>query len=118
MTTEQIQTAMLESIARRDELVKDAQKLFIEASECEHRYRLAQAKAYLKADGKNADERRGQVDQMVSDEMHAYKIADAKAYGVKEAIAAEKDKLSAYQSLLRLQITELDALRFGQHNQV
>lgn len=99
MTIEEIQIAILEAIARRDELVREAQGLYISASEAEHSYRMAQARAYIKVEGKNADERRSQVDLIVDREM------------------AEKDKISAFQTLLRLRMTELDALRFGQHNQ-
>lgn len=116
MTLEELQAGILDTIVKRDELVTEARKQFIETAEAEHAYRLAQAKAYLKAEGKNADERRGQVDQMVDREMFAYKIADAKANGVKEALRAAADKINAYQSLLRLERTEMDALRYGQHN--
>lgn len=117
MNLEQLQTAILDTIVQRDALVVEARRQFIESAEAEHAYRLAQAKAYLKAEGKNADERRGQVDQMVDREMFAYKIADAKANGVKEALKAAADKINAFQSLIRLERSEIDSLRYGQHNQ-
>ncbi len=116
MTIEELQTGILDTIAGRDAMVTEARKLFIEAAEAEHAYRMAQAKAYLKAEGKNADERRGQVDQMVDREMFAYKIADAKANGVKEALRATADKINAYQSLLRLERMEAEAIHYGQRN--
>jgi len=116
VTIDQIQAAILDAIARRDELVKEAGSLYLAASEAEHAYRMAQAKAYLRVEGKNADERRAQVDQIVDREMRERNLSEAKAAGIKEALAAEKDKISAFQTLLRLQMTELDALRFGQHS--
>jgi len=118
VTIDQIQAAILDAIARRDGLVDEAAKLYLSASEAEHAYRMAQARAYLKVEGKNADERRSQVDLIVDREMFERNLSEAKAAGIKEALAAEKDKISAFQTLLRLEMADIDAHRFGQHNQV
>lgn len=118
MNLEQLQTGILDAISRRDELVTEAREKFIQAAKAKHAFKMAHATAMLKSvDGKNAETRKAQADLAVDKEMFHYEITEAEAEGIKSALYAKADEISALQSLLRMERSEADALRYGQHNQ-
>ena len=117
MTKEQIQQELLDAIGERDTLVESYQKHLVDQVNAEHAFKLAYATNMLKAEGKNSDQRDAFVTTTIAPQMLTYRLAEAMAKGVKEALTAKSDKISAFQSLLRAEMQEADALRFGQHNQ-
>ena len=116
MNKEQIQNELLDAIHERETLVESYQKHLVEAVNAEHAHALAHASNMLKAEGKNADQREAFVITAIAPQRLNYKLAEAMAKGVREALNAKADKISAMQSLLRAEMQEADALRFGQHN--
>lgn len=116
MNKEQIQNELLDAIHERETLVESYQKHLVEAVNAEHVYALAHATNMVTAEGSSADKREAFVLQVTKDERLKHKLADAIAKGVREALNAKADKISAMQSLLRAEMQEADALRFGQHN--
>ena len=116
MTTEQIQTAMLDSIARRDELVTEYAAKNRAAADAECALKLAHAKAVLQKGGSNAEERKANADLAVDAEMFKAKLLTAEAEGLLQAIRSKADEISAYQSLLRLERMEAEAIHYRQRN--
>lgn len=116
MTKEQIQNELLSALAERDTLAESYQQHLVGAVNAEHAYTFAHATNMLKAEGKNSDQREAFVTVTIAPQRLAYKLAEASAKGVREILNAKADKISAFQSLLRAEMQEADALRFGQHN--
>lgn len=118
MNLEELQSAILAAIARRDELVTEAREKRRQSAEAEHAYKMGYAKALLQnTDGPNAETRKARAELAVDAELFRHKLTEAESDGLKMAVAAKADEISALQTLIRLQMTELDALRYGQHNQ-
>ena len=115
MNIEDLQAAILNAIQRRDELVSEAREKYIAAAKAEHAYRQKFAKAMLQnADGKNAEVRKAQAEIAVDVEMFQYKLQQAEADGLTQAIRAKADEISALQSLLRVERDEIAAIQYGQ----
>lgn len=115
MTIEELQTQILDAIARRECLVGEYREKVTVAAKAEHAYRQKYAKAMLQnVDGKNAEERKARTDQAADTEMFQAKLTEAEADGLKEALRAAADKISALQSLLRLERMEAEAIHYGQ----
>lgn len=116
MTKEQIQNELLDAIKERDSIAESYQRHLIEAVNAEHAYTLAHATNMLKAEGKNSDQREAFVITTIAPQRLTYKLAEATAKGVREALNAKADKINAMQSLLRAEMQEADLLRFNQRN--
>lgn len=117
MTIEQMQTAILDAIGKRDSLVTEYRGKVASAAKAEHTYRQQYAKAMLQnIDGKNAEERKARTEIAVDKEMFQAKLQEAETDGLKEALRAVSDQISALQSLLRLERMEAEAIHYGQRN--
>lgn len=115
MNIEDLQVAILNAIQRRDELVSEFRQKRNEAAKAEVAYKMAYAKALLlNVDGKNAEERKGRAELAIEAELFRHKLTEAETEGVKLAVFAEADKISAYQSLLRTERDEIAAIQYGQ----
>lgn len=115
MTIEELQTQILNAITNRDGLIDEYREKVAAAAKAEHAYRQKYAEAMLKnLDGKNAEERKARTDKAADDEMFKAKLMEAEADGLKEALRAAADKISALQSLLRLERMEAEAIHYGQ----
>ena len=115
MNIEDLQAAILNAIQRRDELVSEFRQKRNEAADAKVKYKLAYAKALLlNVDGKNAEERKGKAEIAVAAELFHHEMTEAETEGVKLAVFAEADKISAYQSLLRTERDEIAAIQYGQ----
>ena len=115
MSIENLQTAILNAIQRRDELVSEFRQKNSEAADASAKYKNAHAKAMLlNIEGKNAEERKAKAEIAVETELFRHKLTEAEAEGVKMAVFAEADKISALQSLLRLERDEIAAIQYGQ----
>jgi hypothetical protein len=119
MILEQLQAAALSAIAARDELVTEFQRKRKELGEARPTYKQEYAKAILQhLDGKNAEERKARAELATNDALFRYELIDAECDGLKAAISAKADEVSALQTLIRSHMDEVKTLHYGQHDQV
>jgi hypothetical protein len=81
--------------AKSDELAG----LLRAAAEADVAYRLAYAKALLRAKGDTVGEREAAATLVVADELTARKVSEAVADACRESVRALRDQLSAVQSV-------------------
>ena len=93
----------------------------IEHAEAEHAYRKAQAMKYLDimasaGEGKKPTEPhiKAMIDLGCEREMLRVRLAEANHEAARELVKSLQTQISAYQSLLGLEKSEAEALRYGQ----
>lgn len=86
-------------VAELDTHLAELRKAAEEEIDAEHEYRLAAAIAYLKSEGKNKEARESDVFLETKDLRKAARIAEALKHSAREALAAKRSQLSAYQTL-------------------
>ena len=113
MTRQELQEKILTEIQRRDELAQKAQSIYRGAAEADHAYELAHARAFLKIREGTVPEKQAEALLLVADEKLTRKLAEAEAVACKDRLRAYESTISALQSLLKLEVMDYDAAKYG-----
>jgi hypothetical protein len=99
--------ALTEAIGRLRESARDFAKK-------DNAMRIAKAKAFLKTEGKNKEEREAKADAGWQAEREAAGLAEADKNTDTEEVRSLRAQLSALQSLMYANRSENDSIRYGQ----
>lgn len=104
---------ILTQIQQRDELAQKAHAIYRAEAEADHAYELAHAQSYLKIREGTVAEKQAEALVMVADEKLTRRLAEAKAQACKDRLRAYESTISALQSLLKLEVMDYDAAKYG-----
>lgn len=112
MTLEEIQSEILRNIKERDALAFGALSIYRRAAETDHALELAKAKSYLNVEG-TIEARKAQSVVLTDREALNAGLADAESKAMRDRLHAFESTISALQSLLKMEMLEMENLKYG-----
>jgi plasmid stabilization system protein ParE len=116
--SEQLQTQILDGVAQLSTANQQLAKACRELADAEHKYRQKRAEVYTNVvtDGekRTVDHIKAIVDLKCDTQMLRVRLAEADKESALQLVLSLRTQISAVQSLLRCDIEEAAALRYGQ----